>query len=346
MTDISIIIPVHNGEKWINTCMKSILAQSILKTDLIIEISVFNDGSNDDTRKLLDEWAKKFESHGINFILTNSPISKGVGAAKNGAIRNSTGTYLCFLDIDDIMLENRILKQWEVARTNLNMLIGSQISRIPSLSTPRLVRWANNISPMQQKLQIYTSNGPTLLMPTWFCHRSVFERVGGFDETGHGTPEDLIFFYRHLDLGGDVHRVDEELVIYRYHEEATTFSINRENIRKIQLERLEKCVFPYWKSFTVWNAGKAGRKLVRSLSNSTLNKVIAFCDVDKNKIGHSIELYCPINRKVLKTLPVVHFTDAKLPLLICVKLDLTNGEFEKNLKYLNLIEGVDYILFS
>lgn len=63
-------------------------------------------------------------------------------------------------------------------------------------------------------------------MPTWFCHRKVYERVEeGFDEHGKGVPEDLIFFYKHLDLGGSVIRTDESLVIYRYHPNATTFSV-------------------------------------------------------------------------------------------------------------------------
>lgn len=64
-------------------------------------------------------------------------------------------------------------------------------------------------------------------MPTWFCHRTVFTRVpGGFDEGGRGVPEDLIFFYKHLDLGGEIKRVDEVLLFYNYHKAATTFSIN------------------------------------------------------------------------------------------------------------------------
>ena len=51
-------------------------------------------------------------------------------------------------------------------------------------------------------------------------------RLGGFDETGKGTPEDLIFFYHHLDLGGKINRVDEILLIYRYHPLQTTFSVD------------------------------------------------------------------------------------------------------------------------
>lgn len=50
-------------------------------------------------------------------------------------------------------------------------------------------------------------------------------RIDGFNEEGKGTPEDLIFFYEHINNDGRVARVDETLLIYRYHEEATTFSI-------------------------------------------------------------------------------------------------------------------------
>lgn len=50
-------------------------------------------------------------------------------------------------------------------------------------------------------------------------------RVGEFSEVGRGTPEDLIFFYKHLDLGGKICRVDECLLIYSYHLDAVTFSV-------------------------------------------------------------------------------------------------------------------------
>lgn len=346
MTEISIIIPVYNGEIWINNCMKSIASQSIFEKEIKIEIIVFNDGSVDATPRILKNWAEYFMERGVNFVLAGSKKSRGVGAAKNGAVNLSSGTFLCFQDIDDVMHPDRVALQWKFANFDHRTLVGSRVSRVPVNSTPRFVNWANNLSPDQLKLCIYTSNGPTLLMPTWFCHRSVYDQVGGFDESGAGTPEDLIFFYKHIDLGGYLHRVDEELVIYTYHEGAATFSVKRECIWHIQLERLQRLVLPNWSSFTVWNAGKAGRKFVRALLPENLEKVHAFCDVDSKKIGRSVELYCPFKRKVLKRIPVVHFTATKLPIIICVKLDLTNGEFESNLASLNLIEGVDYILFN
>lgn len=326
--------------------MKSIATQTILKTETKIEIVVHNDGSSDKSQELLENWCNYFVSRNVCFVISKSVVSRGVGAAKNAAVQRSSGEFLCFQDIDDIMLPNRILLQYEATKSNHNVLTGSKISRQPVNSTPRLVRWTNNLTKPQLKLQIFTSNGPTILMPTWFCHRSVYDRVGGFVETGYGTPEDLIFFNAHIDANGDLHRVDETLVIYTYHEGAATLSVKSECIWKIQLNRLEKHVLSNWNHFTIWNAGKAGRKLVRSLNPENLKKVQKFCDVDANKIGKVIEFYSPAKRKVIVKLPVIHFRDAKPPLLICVKLDLTNGEFERNLKSLNLIEGTDYIIFS
>lgn len=347
MIDVSVIVPVFNGEKWIDRCMNSISTQSILhNADFRLEIVVYNDGSNDGTCSILCKWAIYFSGRNIPFQVINGFKTRGCGAAKNSAVRKSTGKYLCFQDIDDVMNPERIKLQWKAASLNHNALVGSRVKREPENSTHRFIRWANNLSPKELKVQIYTSNGPTLLMPTWFCHRSVYEKVGQFDESGQGTPEDLLFFYSHIDKGGDLFRVDEELVIYTYHEGATTFSISRNKIWNIQFHRLESYVLSKWSRFTIWNAGKAGRKLIRALNPESLKKVDSFCDVDVNKIGRTVEMYCPIKRVVLAQVPVVHFTQAKPPLLVCVKLDLTKGSFEKNLASLDLIEGHDYVLFS
>ena len=105
-------------------------------------------------------------------------------------------------------------------------LIGTKFRRLPEDSTKNFTFWANSLTQEQLQTQVYLSFGPSIVMPTWFCHRNVYDRVeGGFDETGKGIPEDLIFFYKHLDNDGEVARVDDRLVVYRYHSNATTFSV-------------------------------------------------------------------------------------------------------------------------
>lgn len=227
-------------------------------------------------------------------------------------------------------------------------IIGSQFERIPANSTLRFTKWANNLHPDKLSVQIYTSHGPTLIMPTWFCHKNVFAAIGGF-ESGHGVPEDLIFFYRHLSRGGKLYRVEEKLLQYTYHLDAATFSVKRDTIWKLRVQHLIANVLsrpPWSQGFTIWNAGRQGRRLYRSLSDELQERVEAFCDVDAKIIGHVYKHFDEAHRQETRHVPIVHFLDARPPIVICFKLDLSCGAFEKNLEQLRLEEGKDYILFS
>jgi glycosyltransferase involved in cell wall biosynthesis len=298
----------------------------------------------------LNHWIDNYNNKSVDVIVghnlspTNSP--KGVGFAKNRAVEQSDGQYLCFLDSDDIMLENRLQKQYEIAKLNKDAIIGSKFIREPIDSTKRYTVWANQLSEKQLYDQIYTSFGPTLLMPTWFCSRELFHKVGGFDETGFGVPEDLIFFYSHLNSGGKLLRVDEELLIYRYHSQQTTFSIAEQTIWNIRLEQFESKVLSKWKNFMIWNAGKEGKRLYRSLSQENRAKVLAFCDVDQKKISKGFYTYEESNIRPKPKVPIIHFSSLTPPVVICVKLGLTSGQFERNLSSLNLNEGIDYFHFG
>lgn len=344
MTDVSIIIPVYNGDKWIDDCLRSVETQNFNGK---LEVSIFNDGSTDDTLSKLEEWRETLREKSISVTIgghTSNP--RGVGYAKNQAVEQSSGVYLCFQDIDDVMSPDRVSKQYQAARSEQNSIIGSKFHREPEGSTERFTKWANTLSQDQLYSQIYTSHGPTLIMPTWFCHRSVYNKAGGFSEGGKGVPEDLIFFLRHLELGGGLCRVDADLLMYRYHPGATTFSIHEDTIWEIRMEYIQKQVLDKWESFTIWNAGKQGKKFYRNLSTTNQRKVAAFCDVDPKKIKCGAYIYHESKEKIKPTVPIVHFQSAKPPFIICMKLDLTGGEFEKNLASLNLKEGVDFFHFN
>lgn len=344
MTDVSIIIPVYNGDKWIDDCLRSVETQNFNGK---LEVSIFNDGSTDGTISKLEEWRETLREKSISVTIgghTSNP--RGVGYAKNQAVEQSSGVYLCFQDIDDVMSPDRVSKQYQAARSEQNSIIGSKFHREPEGSTERFTKWANTLSQDQLYSQIYTSHGPTLIMPTWFCHRSVYNKAGGFSEGGKGVPEDLIFFLRHLELGGGLCRVDADLLMYRYHPGATTFSIHEDTIWEIRMEYIQKQVLDKWESFTIWNAGKQGKKFYRNLSPTNQRKVAAFCDVDPKKIKCGAYIYHESKEKIKPTVPIVHFQSAKPPFIICMKLDLTGGEFEKNLASLNLKEGVDFFHFN
>ena len=92
MPKVSVIIPVYNVEKYLRECMDSVVNQTLKD----IEIICVNDGSPDNSRSILQEYANNDER--IKII---DQENQGQGIARNNAIEIATGEYLAFVDPDD-----------------------------------------------------------------------------------------------------------------------------------------------------------------------------------------------------------------------------------------------------
>lgn len=343
--DVSVILPVHNASCWLEDCLQAVHDQDYTGS---MELSVYDDASTDDSRAVVESWRERLEKRGVSMVISghNSAQPRGVGFAKNRAVAQSCGRHLCFQDADDVMMTQRVRLQHEASLLHPNTLIGCQVRRDPEGSTERYTRWINSLSQDQLTTQVYTSHGPTVVMPTWFCSRDWFQAVGPFDEGGKGVPEDLLFFYQSLRQGGGVARVDQCLLVYRYHQSAATHSVMEETIWNLRVSFLQERVLSQWEAFTLWNAGKQGRRLYRCLSPANQKKVRAFCDVDENKIRKGFYTYEDSKERPKPKIPVLHYRDASPPFIVCVKLDMTGGGLEENLISLHLTEGRDYYHFN
>lgn len=93
MLDLSIIVPVYNVEKYLNKCLNSLVKQ----TKDNYEIIVVNDGTKDDSQKIIDYYAKNYPHLIKCYIKENG----GIGSARNFGIKYATGKYLAFIDGDD-----------------------------------------------------------------------------------------------------------------------------------------------------------------------------------------------------------------------------------------------------
>lgn len=89
---VSVIVPVHNSEKYLTRCLDSILAQ----TERNIEVICIDDGSTDSSPEILSSYANRDDRIRL---LTQS--CRGAGAARNAGLDIAQGTYLSFLDSDD-----------------------------------------------------------------------------------------------------------------------------------------------------------------------------------------------------------------------------------------------------
>lgn len=88
----SVIIPVYNGEKFIDNAINTVFAQSYSDWELI----VINDGSKDATASVLEKYA----DHPQITIIAQE--NGGVSAARNNGIAHAKGEYIVFLDADDV----------------------------------------------------------------------------------------------------------------------------------------------------------------------------------------------------------------------------------------------------
>ena len=98
---VSVVIPIYNKEKTISRCLDSVLTQTYTN----LEILLINDGSTDDSLKII----KKYQDKRIK--LFNLKINKGVSYARNMGIKKASGRYLAFLDADDYFAPNKIAEQ-------------------------------------------------------------------------------------------------------------------------------------------------------------------------------------------------------------------------------------------
>lgn len=106
--DLHIIIPAYNVEKYIATCIDSILSQT---TKYSFLITIVNDGSTDGTVKVLE----KYNTLPNIEIITQQ--NKGYSGARNVALREIKGRYLMFVDSDDYLEVGTIDTMLQLALT-------------------------------------------------------------------------------------------------------------------------------------------------------------------------------------------------------------------------------------
>ncbi len=98
---VTIVIPVWNGERYLDACLTSVLRQ----TEQNFEIVVVDDGSNDATWEKLIWWKKQDER-----IRPYHQKNAGVSEARNTAVRHANGQYIRFVDVDDVLPEDSLEK--------------------------------------------------------------------------------------------------------------------------------------------------------------------------------------------------------------------------------------------
>ena len=166
---ISIIIPTYNRWPMLREAVESVLAQTMSSYELI----VVDDGSTDETPRRLRDYGARLT------VLTQR--RRGVAAARNLGARHASGTYLAFLDSDDLWHPSKLQRQLDFMESNPAVDI-CQTDETWIRNGVRVNPRNNHRKPsgdiFRASLELCLVSPSAVMM-----RRELFERVGGFDES-------------------------------------------------------------------------------------------------------------------------------------------------------------------
>ncbi|HEY3695290.1 glycosyltransferase family 2 protein [Phenylobacterium sp.] len=210
---VSVVIPVHNCERYVAEAVRSVLRQT--RTDF--ELIVVDDGSTDGTAEIVSSFADP------RIRLIRTPRG-GISSAINAGISASRADLIARLDGDDAMEPERLQRQVDFleARPWLGggasyYWVMDEKGTLRGSEEPPLVTVAD--------LELQLSHRGRLIYPhpTVMMRRHVLARVGGYDSR-YDKCEDVELFMRMYEAGWPMLVQPERLTRFRVHASSTTAS--------------------------------------------------------------------------------------------------------------------------
>lgn len=223
---LSIVIPVYNVEEYIEECLDSILPLENTKYEY--EIIIINDGSPDNSRELIIPYLKCFK----NIQLVDKE-NGGLSSARNLGISLAKGDYILFVDSDDCIFAEELLKMLDIiAVNNVDILRGEYIrsdgnsSPFTHLRTP----YASKILDIQS-LYTHVLYGENY---TWlFIFRRDYILKNNLRYTDELYYEDADFVRKLLMKSGSVMYCNIPFYYYRINPESITLNVSYKHINDL-----------------------------------------------------------------------------------------------------------------
>jgi glycosyltransferase involved in cell wall biosynthesis len=218
---VSILIPAFNAQEWITDTLRSAVAQTWERKEII----VVDDGSSDGTMAI----AQRFESDCVRVVTQKN---QGAAAARNKAFSLSRGDYIQWLDADDLLAPDKITRQTEAlnqcrsARTLLSSEWGRFLYRSHRAKFVPTALWSD-LSPIEWLLRKMSQN-LHMQTATWLVSHELTEAAGPWDTRLLGD-DDGEYFCRVLLKSDGIRFVPGAKVYYRASGSSSLSYIGRSN---------------------------------------------------------------------------------------------------------------------
>ena len=166
MRDVSFVVPVHDGARYLAACLASILSQTVSP----VEVIVVDDGSTDESADIA-------QSFGPPVRYLHQPHS-GAARARNRGVSEAHGDLIAFLDADDLAVPQRL--EVQLARFAANPALEFCDAYSRNFWSPESPMDARNAAPRERFTHGEAPKAGLII--TWLLKRALFERLGGFDE--------------------------------------------------------------------------------------------------------------------------------------------------------------------
>ena len=233
-TKVSILTTVYNREKYLAACIDSVLASSYQDWELII----VDDVSTDTSVAI----AKNYEKKDARIKVYVNQTNLGDYPNRNKAASYAKGTYLKYLDADDLIYPRGLevmvhaMEQFPEAALGISQKVVEDVKPFPFVMEPK-----------ETFTREFLMRGVLGLGPTGtIIRRDVFEKLGGF--TGTRYIGDTEMWYK-IALAYPVVKMQDELIFWRQHDDQEiTKGLDSffylENAFKLKLNTLQKKEFP------------------------------------------------------------------------------------------------------
>lgn len=220
---VSIISPTYNHEKFIASCIESVLAQTYSNWEMII----IDDGSSDNTFAIASEYAAK-DNRIKPFTQKNIGIFR-LGESYNFALSKCQGKYIAILECDDVWLPAKLTLQVDIMENKPECILSwgkaylasvdlSTIYYLAPRNTDDMKLFYNNPAGIFLKKFIYNTIIPAL---TIMIRREALVEIGGFVQ-GFGLPLVDIPTTLELLMKGEFAYIDEPLGSWRIYPNQVT----------------------------------------------------------------------------------------------------------------------------